>query len=335
MKKLGVIILNWNGKSLLEKFLPLVASHTISNTVDLIVADNGSEDGSADWVKQNCPQVKTIVFDKNYGFAEGYNRAIQKCDYPYVVLLNSDVETTPGWWQPLLQEMEDNIEIGAIQPKILAYNNKDFFEYAGAAGGYLDKNGYPFCRGRLFDKIEKDNGQYDDKLTDITWASGACLMTRRDLYLNLGGLDPLFFAHMEEIDYCCRVLNAGKRVCASSQSKVYHIGGASLHQGNPQKTYLNFRNNLILLHKNLPKNKGKRKLFIRRLYDALAFLMFVAKGDWANSKAIIAAHNDFRKMRKNYTVFPQKDILSSQPGANHNIVIERYLLGKDIVKLNQ
>lgn len=333
MKKLGVIILNWNGKTLLEKFLPSVASDTISESADLIVADNGSDDGSLEWVNQNCKNVVTLRLDKNYGFAEGYNRAIKACDYPYIVLLNSGVETTPGWWEPLLKIMEDNSNIGAIQPKILSFNNKDYFEYAGAAGGYLDKNGYPFCRGRLFDKIEKDSGQYDDGIKDVTWASGACFMTRRDIYLKLGGLDPLFFAHMEEIDYCCRLLNNGLRVCASSYSKVYHIGGASLNQGNPQKTYLNFRNNLLLMHKNLPKNTGRYKLFIRRLYDTLAFLMFIVKMDIPNAKAIISAHNDFRKMRRHYNTFPEYDIVGSQPGANHNIVVERYLYRKNTIKL--
>lgn len=334
MKKLGVIILNWNGRELLEKFLPTVASNTISEVSDLIVADNGSSDDSVAWVKENFPEVKIISFEKNYGFAEGYNRAIAECDYPFVVLLNSDVETTEGWWQPLLRQMETTPKIGAIQPKIRAYNEKGYFEYAGAAGGFLDKNGYPFCRGRLFDKIEKDDGQYDDGIQDITWASGACLMTRRSLYLELGGLDADFFAHMEEIDYCCRLLNAGFRVCASSDAIVYHIGGASLNQGNPRKTYLNFRNNLLLLHKNLPKAKGKRKLFIRRLYDTLALLMFMAKRDWANANAILKAHKDFKKMRGNYTDLPQKDILSAQPGASHNIIIEHYLLGKDKVMIN-
>lgn len=328
MKKLGVIILNWNGRKLLEKFLPIVASNTISEVSDLIVADNGSSDDSIAWVKENCPEVRILSLDKNYGFAEGYNKAIAECGYPFVVLLNSDVETTEEWWQPLLAEMEVHPEIGAIQPKIRAFNDKEYFEYAGAAGGFLDKNGYPFCRGRLFDNVEKDLGQYDDGIRDVTWASGACLMTRRDLYLELGGLDADFFAHMEEIDYCCRILNAGKRVCASSASVVYHIGGASLNQGNPKKTYLNFRNNLLLLHKNLPKKIGRRKLFIRRLYDSLAFLMFVAKRDWKNAKAVLAAHRDFKKMRNNYLNLPQRDILSTQPGADHNIIFEHYLLGK-------
>jgi len=327
-KKLGVIILNWNGRSLLEKFLPVASKNTVSPEADLIVADNGSTDGSVEWIKTNCPEVKIIGLDENYGFAEGYNRAIRQTKYEYVVLLNSDVEVTEGWWQPLLRFMEENPKAGAIQPKIRSYRDKSKFEYAGAAGGYLDNLGYPYCRGRLFDCIEEDMGQYDGEAADVCWASGACLMTRRGLYLSLGGLDPKFFAHMEEIDLCCRILNAGYRVCALTGSVVYHVGGASLSQGNPQKTYLNFRNNLLLLHKNLPRKKGKRIIFIRRLADTLAFLMFLAKRDMSNAKAIIRAHHDFRMMRKEYTSFPESDIISRQPGANKSAIAARYIKRK-------
>lgn len=332
-KKLGVIILNWNGISLLKQLLPTVAATTISDEADLIVADNGSSDGSVEWIYSNCPEVKIIKLDKNYGFAEGYNRAIAQCEYPYVVLLNSDVETTPDWWRPLLKAMEEDSSIGAIQPKIRSYKDRKKFEYAGAAGGYLDALGYPFCRGRLFDAVEEDLGQYDDGITDVTWASGAALMTNRKLYLDLGGLDPEFFAHMEEIDLCCRIINAGERVCACSDSYVFHIGGASLNQGNPKKTYLNFRNNLLLLQKNLPKKIGKRKIFLRRLSDTLAFLMFVAKLDFKNANAILKAHRDYRKMSKQYTDYPTTDKLRTQPGANHYIVIERYLLRKNKISI--
>lgn len=328
VKKLGVIILNWNGRNLLEKFIPAASEHTICAECDLIVADNGSDDDSVQWLRASYPEVKVIELDKNYGFSEGYNRAIREVDYEYVVLLNSDVEVTKGWWRPMLEFMENHPDVGAVQPKILAYNDKSMFEYAGAAGGYLDNLGYPYCRGRLFDSIEKDNGQYDGPAVDVCWASGACLMTRRSLYLELGGLDNKFFAHMEEIDLCCRILNAGYRVCAISASKVYHVGGASLSQGNPKKTYLNFRNNLLLLHKNLPKNKGKRVLFIRRLADTLAFAMFLVKGDIPNARAIIRAHNDFRRMRKEYTSFPDTDTLSRQPGANKSAIFARYIKRK-------
>lgn len=327
MKKLGVIILNWNGLALLKEFLPDAVRFTISAETDLIVADNGSEDNSVAWIEENWPMVKIIRLNRNYGFAEGYNRAISEVDYKYVTLLNSDVEVTPGWWQPLLEYLETHPETGAIQPKILSQRDKAFFEYAGAAGGYLDKLGYPYCRGRLFDCVERDEGQYDSaEPVEICWASGACLTTRRDLYLSLGGLDPLFFAHMEEIDYCCRLHNAGYKVKASSASVVYHVGGASLAQGSPKKTYLNFRNNLLLLHKNLPEKRGKRVVFERRLADTLAFGMFLVKGEFRQAQAILRAHRDFRRMRKEYTEFPANDILSLLPGSDRSAVVERYLL---------
>lgn len=334
MKKLGVIILNWNGERLLKQFIPTAARFTISEEADLIVADNGSSDNSTYWLRANHPEVKVIEFDRNYGFAEGYNRAIREVDYPYVVLLNSDVEVSEGWWQPMLAFMEANPDVGALQPKIRSFRDKRMFEYAGAAGGYLDRLGYPYCRGRLFDSVEEDHGQYDGAPADICWASGACLMTRRDLYIRLGGLDPKFFAHMEEIDLCCRILNAGFRVCMLPDSAVFHVGGASLAQGNPQKTYLNFRNNLLLLHKNLPRKKGKHKIFIRRLADTLAFMMFAVKMDFANARAILKAHHDFRRMRGEYTNFPENDILSQQPGANKNAILERYIFRKKNISVD-
>ncbi len=238
MKKLGVIILNWNGLELLRRFLPSASRHTVCDTADLIVADNGSTDDSVAWIRKNHPEVKLIELPENYGFAEGYNRAIAAADYPFITLLNSDVEVTEGWWRPVLSFMESDPSVGAVQPKILSWRDKSSFEYAGAAGGYLDRLGYPFCRGRLFDSVEKDEGQYDGPPVDVAWASGACMTVRREAYVGLGGLDPKFFAHMEEIDLCCRMLNAGWRVCAVTDSKVYHVGGASLNQGNPRKTYL-------------------------------------------------------------------------------------------------
>lgn len=328
MKKLGVIILNWNGRGLLEKFIPAASKFTISDQADLIVADNGSTDDSVEWLRRNHPEVRIISFEKNHGFAEGYNRAIELAEYEYVTLLNSDVEVTEGWWQPILSFLENNPDVGAVQPKILSYSDKSSFEYAGAAGGYLDSLGYPYCRGRLFDVVEKDHGQYDGPPADVAWASGACLTMPREVYRRLGGLDPEFFAHMEEIDLCCRVHLAGLRVCALSGSHVYHVGGASLNQGNPKKTYLNFRNNLLLLHKNLPKGRGRRILFLRRLADTLAFGMFLLKGDIANARAVIKAHNDFRRMRGRYNLCPDQDVLRELPGANRNAVIARYLFRK-------
>ena len=309
MKKLAVIILNWNGLELLKKFLPAASCFTRGEGVKLIVADNGSKDGSIEWVTKNHPEVEIIAFDRNWGFAEGYNKAIARSGYEYTVLLNSDVEVTEGWWEPLLDYMEKHEDTAAVQPKIKSYSNKKMFEYAGAAGGYLDKLGFPFCRGRIFDKIEEDKGQYDASPMEITWASGACLMVRTADYINVGGLDPYFFAHMEEIDLCCRLLRTGKKILFIPYSEVYHVGGASLPQGNPQKTYLNFRNNLLLLHKNLPISKGKRLLLARRLVDTLIFFLFIFIGDFKNSKSIIKAHNDFRKMKKRYPELPKQDFM--------------------------
>lgn len=328
MSKLGVIILNWNGIELLKQFIPVAVKYTRGEEVDLIVADNGSDDGSLKWLNENHPEVMTISLGRNYGFAEGYNRAIKAVWQPYITLLNSDVEVTDGWWQPLLRFMENHPDVGAVQPKIKSWHNRGKFEYAGAAGGYLDRLGYPYCRGRLFDSIEDDHGQYDDGPADICWASGACLTVRRDEYLKVGGLDPRFFAHMEEIDLCCRMIADGYRVCAIPDSEVFHVGGASLAQGNPRKTYLNFRNNLLLLHKNLPRRRGRKLLFWRRLADTLAFGMFLVKGDIANARAVLKAHKDFKAMRREYNDFPQKDILSTLPGSRRNAILDRYLLRK-------
>lgn len=325
MKKLGVIILNWNGLKLLRQFIPAASRFTVSDEADLIVADNGSDDDSVAWLRAEHPEVRVIELDRNYGFAEGYNRAIAQAEYPYVTLLNSDVEVTEGWWQPLLRYLEANPDAGAVQPKILSWRDRSSFEYAGAAGGYLDSLGYPYCRGRLFGCVEKDEGQYDGPPVDVAWATGACLTMPRNVYQRVGGLDADFFAHMEEIDLCCRVWNAGLRVCALTDSKVYHVGGASLAAGNPRKTYLNFRNNLLLLHKNLPRKRGRKVLFMRRLADTLAFGMFLVKFDFANAGAVLKAHRDFRRMRKQYQDLPEQDILSKLPGAEHNAVIEHYL----------
>ncbi len=328
MKSLAVIILNWNGEKLLQEFLPAASALTISDRADLYVADNGSTDNSLAWIRANHPEVGIIELGDNYGFAEGYNRAIEATRYPYTLLLNSDVMVSPDWWRPLLDFMESHPDVGAAQPKIRSYRIPAMFEYAGAAGGYLDRLGYPYCRGRLFDHVEEDNGQYDGAPADVCWASGAAMIVRTETYLSLGGLDPKFFAHMEEIDLCCRMHAAGYRVCALTDCEVFHVGGASLSQGNPRKTYLNFRNNLLLLHKNLPRAAGRRKLFVRRLADTLAFMMFLLKGDLGNARAVIKAHSDFRKMRKEYTDFPATDTLSVLPGAKRNIIIDRYLLGK-------
>lgn len=327
MKKLAVIILNWNGIKLLKELLPKVSATTVNDNVDLIVADNGSTDGSCAWVRVHHPEVKLLEFPENYGFSGGYNRVLKETGYPYTILLNSDVETTPGWAETLLEYMEGHPAVGACQPKLRCYYNRDMFEYAGAAGGLIDALGYPYCYGRLFDCVERDNGQYDTP-REVAWASGAALMVRTKLYLDLGGLDVDFFAHMEEIDLCLRMRRAGYKVMAVPQAMVYHMGGASLDHSNPKKTYLNFRNNLLLLHKNLPPRKAKSLLLKRRLLDTLSWGMFLAKLKFGHANAILRAHRDFRRMRRKYTDLPDTDIFVSLPGTDRYIVRDRFLLRK-------
>ena len=328
MKQVAVIILNWNGAALLRRYLPTVLAGTDPALADVIVADNGSIDDSRQVLATEFPQVKTLVLDRNYGFAEGYNRAIEMTQYAYTVLLNSDVRTPDGWLNPLLSYMEAHPEVGAVQPKLLQDRDDDrqMFEYAGAAGGYIDCHGYPYCRGRLFDAIEDDHGQYDDGPKSIFWATGACLMVRSELYRRVGGLDKDFFAHMEEIDLCWRIHLAGSKVMMVPASHVYHLGGGSLPKNKPRKTNLNFRNNLLLLHKNLPRSEGKRMLLVRRLYDTLAFFMALAKLHGGDAKAIIRAHRDYRTMRGRYTCQPSTNLLHATAEGRRNIVVEYYLL---------
>lgn len=322
----AVIILNWNGEKLLRKYLPSVVANTNREIAEIIVADNGSTDGSLALLADEFPGVTVIEFDSNHGFAEGYNLAIASVPNEYVVLLNSDVETPEGWIEPLYNMMHSNRRIGACQPKILSCNSKNEFEYAGASGGFIDRNGYPYCRGRIFSTIETDNGQYDSVIP-VFWATGAALMIRADLYRGLGGLDARFFAHMEEIDLCWRVWLSGNEIVVVPQSKVYHLGGGSLPASNPRKTYLNFRNNLLLLHKNIPVSDLGPTLLRRRLLDTLAWLKFMATLDFANANAILRAHRDFRKMRREYTTHPEVNLLRTMPMNRRNILIDYYLRG--------
>ncbi|MCM1065969.1 MAG: glycosyltransferase family 2 protein [Muribaculaceae bacterium] len=326
---IAVVILNWNGAALLREFLPKVVATSDPRISRIIVADNGSSDDSLDYVRSAFPDTVGIIqFSENHGFAEGYNKALEqvRC-YPYTVLLNSDVATTPGWDTTLLTYMEAHPEVAACQPKILAYKQPDTFEYAGAAGGYIDSLGYPYCRGRIFDTCEKDSGQYDTPAY-VAWASGACLMVRTQQYLDAGGLDPKFFAHMEEIDLCWRLRLAGYRCAAVPEATVYHLGGGSLAAGNPRKTYLNFRNNLLMLHKNLPEGDRGRILLLRRLLDTAAWAKFMLTFDFANAAAVWRAHRHFAKMRAEYTCSATKNLLATDAHATFSVVAAYYLRRK-------
>ena len=250
--KIAVVILNWNGTKLLEQFLPSIVNY--SPEAEIYVADNASTDGSVSFVKVNFPTVKIVENKSNFGFAQGYNEALKHIDAEIYALVNSDIEVTENWLKSIIETFEKEPKTAIIQPKLLDYKQKEYFEYAGAAGGFIDKYGYPYCRGRVFETLEKDNGQYDDHL-DIFWASGACFFIRSSVYKELKGFDAEFFAHQEEIDLCWRAFNKGHHIKYNSQSVVYHVGGATLQQGNPKKTFLNFRNSLLMLVKNLPKNQ--------------------------------------------------------------------------------
>lgn len=289
-KKIAVVILNWNGAKLLEQFLPSVIS--FSDEAQIYVADNASKDESITILKTKFPSIKIIQNKANYGFAKGYNIALQQVEEEYYALVNSDIEVTKNWLTPILSIFENQLEIGIIQPKILDFKNKEYFEYAGAAGGFIDKYGYPYCRGRIFDTIEKDLQQYDDE-REIFWASGACFFIKKEVYRNLKGFDDDFFAHQEEIDLCWRAFNLGYKIKYTSLSVVYHVGGATLNEGNPMKTFLNFRNSLLMLTKNLPKSKLFPIIFSRLVLDGIAGIQFIFKGKLQHCLAIINAHFSF------------------------------------------
>ena len=294
----AVVILNWNTRHFLEKFLPNVLKYS-SEYADIIIVDNASSDGSALFVESNYPSVRIIRNSENDGFAGGYNTALSKIDAEYFVLLNSDVDVTENWLLPLIKLMDDYYDIGACQPKILSYHSPDYFEYAGSAGGFIDKYGYPFCRGRIFDTIEKDNHQYDNT-RPVFWATGACMMVRSSVFKELNGFDPIFFAHMEEIDLCWRMHLAGYSVYYCSLSKVYHVGGGTLPKSNPRKTFLNFRNNLLMIYKNADPSEIKSILAVRFILDLLASIKFLFSGGFADFKAVWLAHRDFNKLKSHY-----------------------------------
>jgi GT2 family glycosyltransferase len=289
-KKVAVVILNWNGQTFLKQFLPAVVKH--STEARVIVADNNSSDNSISFLKDNYPKVELIQLKQNFGFAGGYNNALKQVDSEYYVLLNSDVEVTENWLTPMVELLDSDKSIAACQPKIKDYNNKEYFEYAGASGGFIDKYGYPFCRGRIFENLEKDQNQHNT-VKEIFWASGASLFIRSKEYHAIGGLDEFFFAHMEEIDLCWRLKNQGYKIMACPTSTVYHVGGGTLNKVKPQKTFLNFRNSLLTLHKNLTKKDRFRIIFIRLLLDSLAGIKFIVSGKPSHTWAIVRAHFSF------------------------------------------
>lgn len=334
MKKVAIVILNWNGKALLKQFLPSVLAHSPADIAEVIVADNGSTDDSVAMLRADFPSVGLILLHQNYGFAEGYNRALEEVDAEYTVLLNSDVEVTPGWLEAPLAALDKEKDIAGVQPKIRAERKRDSFEYAGAAGGFLDKYGYPFCRGRLFHRVEKDKGQYDTPI-EVLWVSGACMFIRTAVYKKEGGLDAAFFAHQEEIDMCWRLCMRGYRLQCIPQSLVYHIGGATLEMESPRKTFLNFRNNLLMLYKNLPEQELLPVLRIRFLLDYLAAAQFLLTGHPHNAKAVYDARKAFGQLRQAYVPVRrenlQKAVFTSLPVVMpKSLLVQFYLKGKKL-----
>ena len=299
MDKLAIVILNWNGAEMLKKYLPSVLQYSKDEAV-VYVAGNASTDDSIALLKEQFPEVRLILLEKNWGFAEGYNKALEQVDAEYYLLLNSDIEVTPGWLSPLLRFMDSHEEVAACQPKLLSIFQRDNFEYAGACGGYLDRYGYPFCRGRVFDVVEKDHGQYDEP-AKVHWATGAALFVRAHIYKEVGGLDARFFAHQEEIEMCWRMRIRGYQIYCLPESKAYHVGGGTLPKSNPMKTYLNFRNNLTMLYKCLPEKDLKPVMRLRWFLDYLAaFQTLILKRNIGDFKAIFRARRDFKRWRKDF-----------------------------------
>ena len=321
MTRIAVVILNWNGAAMMQKFLPSVIQN--SEEAEVIVADNGSTDDSVEMLKQKFPSVRLILLDKNYGFAEGYDKALEQVEAEYYLLLNSDVEVTPHWLKPLLNYMDKHPEVAACQPKLLAERERDSFEYAGASGGFVDKYGYPFCRGRVFADVEKDCGQYDD-IAPIFWATGAALMVRSVDWHEVGGLDARFFAHMEEIDFCWRLRSRGRGLVCVPTSVVYHVGGGTLNAGHPRKTFLNFRNNLLMLYKNLPEAELKPVMRIRAILDYVAAAKMLLTDGWKHAKAVYDARCEFHRLKPDFQLSRQENLAKAiQAERNTNPIPER------------
>lgn len=329
-KSTAVVILNYNGAEMLRHFLPSVVK--FSPEAEVIVADNGSTDNSVEVMRDEFPAVRLILLDKNYGFADGYNKALQQVTAEYYILLNSDVEVTEGWLAPMLAFMDANDDVAACQPKLLSYKEKTSFEYAGGAGGFIDRYGYPFCRGRIFDTVEKDCGQYDTP-ADLFWATGAALMIRSADYRSAGGLDGTFFAHMEEIDLCWRLRARGRRIVCVPGSTVYHVGGATLAKSNPRKTFLNFRNNLLMLYKNLPLHELAPVMRRRAILDYVAAVKFLLTGNIGDFKAIMAARREFARIRESYASARAENLEKCVSGdvpqrINSSILWQYYIKGR-------
>jgi GT2 family glycosyltransferase len=331
MIKTAIVILNWNGMEYLKRFLPGIMVNSVSKDISVFIADNGSTDGSLEWIKENHPAAKLIKLEKNNGFAGGYNLALAGVEAQYYILVNSDVEVTAGWAEKLTAFMDINPQAAACQPKILSWHDKSSFEYAGAAGGYIDRYGYPFCRGRLFNNHEKDRGQYDS-VKEVFWTSGACMIVRVDAWKRCGGFDPDFFAHMEEIDLCWRFHLSGYTLWQIPDVTVFHVGGGSLPYDSPFKTYLNFRNNLFMLYKNLPSEGLYKTMLIRMLLDGIAAFTFLLHGKPENLVSIWNAHMDFyrslNKLKEKRTTVDRS--FPSYPGKfilNKSVVFEFYIKG--------
>lgn len=327
MPRVAVVILNWNGREFLRKFLPSVIEHS-KGEAEVIIADNASTDSSIEFLQEEFPDIRIVQNLTNGGFARGYNEALRQIDADYYVLLNSDIEVTANWIRPVIDLMESDATIAACQPKLRSYYHPEQFEYAGAAGGYIDLYGYPFCRGRVFLHLEDDNGQYDD-VHEVFWATGACLFVKARLFHEFGGLDNDFFAHMEEIDFCWRLKNAGYRIMYCPESVVFHVGGGTLPKKSSRKTYLNFRNNLSLLYKNLPSSLLWRVFMIRFPLDAVAAFKFLLDGGFGDFKAVIRAHlyfyKNFGKLRKKRKALTQTHVSCIYEG---HLLIDYYLKKK-------
>lgn len=329
MQKVAIVILNWNGEIFLKKFLPRIVSNSITSGVEVIIADNGSTDGSISYLEDNYPAIRIIKLDTNYGYASGYNLALKQVESEYYVLLNSDIDVPQGWLTPMIEFMDNHPNAAACMPKIMDYNNPSHFEYAGAAGGFIDFFGYPYCRGRILSCIEEDKGQYDVPL-EVFWASGACLFIRSKVYWDAGGLDDDFFAHMEEIDLCWRTHNLGYSNWCIPSSRVYHVGGGTLPNNNPRKLYYNYRNSLYMLFKNLPESRLFLVIFTRLVLDGLSALAYLAKGKFSFLNAVFMSHCTFwgniGKLRKKRKKLRSKIIKKNNYILKRSILIDFFLL---------